>query len=330
MEKLLNTYKLSVIIPIYNVAKYIEKCVRSLFEQTLEDIQYIFVDDCTPDNSIEIIQRILNEYPKRINHVEIIKHTKNKGLSAARNSGLSKAVGEYVAHCDSDDWIKPTMYEELYTIAKKDDADVVYCDFEMVDSESSMKCEILPCSDDKIHFMQNYIISEWTSVVNLIAKTELYTKHQLHSPNGISMCEDFYLSFRLFYFADIIRKVEKPLYCYNRINESSITHKIGKKEQDDELFVNIDAVHFFEQRGEVDLYKRGLSWRILKSKQDLTLSPERHQEFLMIFPLSHKEILRCPYLNRKIKCMMWLLTHHLRPILLSILYIRRMLRRERF
>lgn len=98
--------KVSVIIPVYNVEKYIEHCARSLMEQTLMDIEYIFVDDCTPDHSMEILQRVLTDYPERLESIRIIHHTQNSGLATVRNTGLQIAQGEYIIHCDSDDWVE--------------------------------------------------------------------------------------------------------------------------------------------------------------------------------------------------------------------------------
>ncbi len=95
--------KVSVIIPVYGVEKYIERCTRSLFEQTLDDMEFIFVNDCTKDNSIAIIERIAEEYPLRKSQIHILNHQVNKGLPIARQTGLRVATGEYIAHCDSDD-----------------------------------------------------------------------------------------------------------------------------------------------------------------------------------------------------------------------------------
>lgn len=84
-------YSVSVIIPVYKVEKYIERCARSLFEQTLESIEFIFVDDCSPDQSIKILQSVLQEYPHRTPHTKIIRHERNRGLAAARNTGRACA-----------------------------------------------------------------------------------------------------------------------------------------------------------------------------------------------------------------------------------------------
>src|SRR5690606_34101887 len=107
-------YFISVVIPIYNVEKYIERCVRSLFEQTLQNVEYIFVDDSSLDRSVEIVKQILNEYVDRQSHVHFVEHPQNRGLPAARNSGVSKAKGDYIFHCDSDDWLEKDALYELY------------------------------------------------------------------------------------------------------------------------------------------------------------------------------------------------------------------------
>jgi glycosyltransferase involved in cell wall biosynthesis len=112
-------YKISVVVPVYNVAKYIERCVCSLMEQTLNDIEYIFVNDCTPDNSIEILKQTLKRYPHRKYDVKIIHHCHNQGPFETRNSGLVVATGEFISYCDSDDWVDVAMYESLYLKAKK-------------------------------------------------------------------------------------------------------------------------------------------------------------------------------------------------------------------
>ena len=95
--------KVSIIVPIYGVEHFIERCARSLFEQTLDGIEFIFVNDSTPDNSISILLRVLEDYPNRQNQVRIVQHEVNKGLPFARQTGIRLAKGEYIAHCDSDD-----------------------------------------------------------------------------------------------------------------------------------------------------------------------------------------------------------------------------------
>lgn len=107
----------SIIIPVYGVEKYIERCARSLFEQTMSDgIEFIFVDDATPDNSIEILLKIITEYPDRKGQIKIVTHHQNQGLAMARTTGIQHAKGEYIFHCDSDDWIERNALQNLVDV----------------------------------------------------------------------------------------------------------------------------------------------------------------------------------------------------------------------
>src|SRR5574344_1424030 len=108
--------KVSIIVPIYNVEKYLDRCMESLLNQTLKDIEIIMVDDGSPDNC----PKMCDEYAKRDKRVKVI-HKKNGGLGYARNSGLDIATGEYVAFVDSDDYVDVNMYETLYNFAKDND-----------------------------------------------------------------------------------------------------------------------------------------------------------------------------------------------------------------
>ena len=121
--------KVSVIITVFNCEKYIETCACSLFEQTLDNIEYVFVNDASTDNSITILNRIIRNYPTLERHTIIINIKRNRGVSNARQIGIGKATGEYIIHCDSDDWIDKNMYEQLYKKAKETDADIVGCNF---------------------------------------------------------------------------------------------------------------------------------------------------------------------------------------------------------
>ena len=117
--------KVSVIVPVYNVEKYIERCIKTLITQTLSDIEIIFVDDGSKDNSKKIIEKYLKLYPNKLKYL----YKENGGLSSARNYGIPYAKGEYIAFLDSDDYIEPTMYEEMYNTAQKEKSDMVECDF---------------------------------------------------------------------------------------------------------------------------------------------------------------------------------------------------------
>lgn len=322
--------KISIIVPIYNVEKYIERCCRSLFEQTLSDIEYIFVDDCSPDNSISIVRSVVEEYPNRIDQVHIIKHLSNKGLTSARNSGLSMATGTYIAHCDSDDYVDTQMYEKLYNAAIAiGGADIVTCDFNFVFPDRIQRYNNYMADANHDQTLINYIKASWNTLWCMIVKKDIYDDHQLKSPEDITYTEDFWLGVRLIYFAKKVTNVNEPLYFYNQENIISIMKSRNSKSINEERECYLQTIRFFEEQGVIDKFQEALSWRILKNKQDLVLDPASHALFLSIYPASHKHILSCPksFCNQKIKCMMWLLTHHLGFVTVTIDHLRSILKR---
>ncbi|WP_302285371.1 glycosyltransferase family 2 protein [Bacteroides clarus] len=114
-----NAIKVSIIVPVYNVEDYIERCILSIMKQTYQNIECIIVDDCTPDNSVKIIQTLLYKYNGTVSF-QLLRHANNKGLSASRNTGTKKATGDYIYYLDSDDELMPNCIEHLVNIAKTD------------------------------------------------------------------------------------------------------------------------------------------------------------------------------------------------------------------
>lgn len=123
---------ISVIIPVYGVEQYMERCARSLFGQTFQDIEFIFIDDCTPDRSMEVMQRVLEDYPNRKKQVRCYRMPHNSGQAKVRMQGISMATGEYVIHCDSDDEVAPDAYRKMYQKAVDENLDLVIGDYNRV------------------------------------------------------------------------------------------------------------------------------------------------------------------------------------------------------
>lgn len=318
--------KISIIVPVFNVRDYIERCACSLFEQTLKDLEYIFVDDASQDDSVEILKSCIERYPKRGAQVKILTHKSNHGPSAARNAGLAVAGGEYVAFCDSDDYVDRNMYEKLYDTAKQTNADLVYCDFYFKYKGDKVEKYHAVSAVDKDSLLRAYIGSGWTVLWNMIAKKNIYERYKLLLPDGLTYCEDFHLSLRLFYYSNVIVKVDTPLYYYNQENNSSIMRNRTHKQARDERVVYSEIIDFFRRESVLEEFQREMAWRVLKNKQDLVLNVKEHTDFMAIHPWSHEYIMSCPksFCNRKIKIMMWMLTHHFRFILLPILWFRRL------
>lgn len=212
--------KVSIIVPVYGVEKYIERCARSLFEQTLDDIEYLFIDDCTPDKSIDILKQVLEEYPQRKSQVIIHRMEQNSGQAAVRKWGMLNVTGEYVIHCDSDDWVDTDMYRAMYDKAISEEADVVVCDYASSDGTKHQVHK--GClHTDKEQFIRDMcsMQTSW-SACNKLVKTSL-----LHSgiiyPEG-NMGEDMALILQITLKAQKIAYVPKVLYYYYT-NPQSIT-----------------------------------------------------------------------------------------------------------
>lgn len=254
------TPKISVIIPVYGVEKYIERCARSLFEQTLEEIEYIFVDDCTLDNSISILDRVVSSYPNREKQVTILHHENNKGLAQARQTGLKVASGEYIAHCDSDDWVDKDLYEIAYNKAKADGLDVVVYEGERTNGQNgviiSSECSL---SIDKC-LMSMMHRKMWWSLCNKIIKREIYNNYILYPQDN--MGEDMCLTLQLMSYCNNVGYVNKKYYYYD--NSSSIMAEVGAEKQKAkycQLYRNISKVReLFSYRKLIGTYQKGITY----------------------------------------------------------------------
>ena len=218
--------KVSVIVPIYNVQRFIENCARSLFEQTLEEVEFIFVDDATPDKSMDILRLIVMQYPKRMQQIKILEHKNNQGLPAARNTGLKVARGEYIFHCDSDDYLSSNALESMYETAKKQDADIVWCDWYLSfkKSERYMK---QPYYDAPINALKGMLAGAMKyNVWNKLVRRNLYEQNSIYFPAGYGMGEDMTM-IHLFVYAKKVCYLPKAFYHYVRFNAEGFT-QIGR------------------------------------------------------------------------------------------------------
>ena len=193
-------------------------------EQTLDDVEFIFVDDCSPDDSIGVLKRVLAEYPSR--HVTVLTHETNRGLPAARNTGLAIATGEYVFHCDSDDYMEPGALFSMYQTAKANDADIVYSDWYLTypKKERYMRQPVVTTPAEALHEMLHGGM-KW-NVWNKLVRRSLYSNvnelHEIRFPEGYGMGEDMTM---LLLTASARRIIHVPMaaYHYVRQNENAFT-----------------------------------------------------------------------------------------------------------
>lgn len=212
--------KISVIVTIYGVEKYIERCARSLFEQTMtSDIEFIFVDDCSKDHSISKLANLINFYPLRKSQIKLISHSENKGLPQARLTGLNNAKGEYIWFVDSDDWVAAEACELFYEAAKKDQLDIVISDYNIWNGDIITKKHIK--LRDKEILSDTLLEYNNCSVWNKLIRHSLFDKYKVEFPVA-NMGEDLAIIGQLLMNDLKIGKIDIPLYNYF-INQDSIS-----------------------------------------------------------------------------------------------------------
>lgn len=291
--------KLSVIIPIYNTEKFIERCLRSLFEQTLDDIEYIFINDCTPDNSMAILETVLKEYPHRINQVKIINHEQNQGQAGARSSGMKAMTGEYMIHCDPDDWIELNMYELMINEIINTDSDVVICDYYRETETEQIVCNNRFDSRPEQILSSTSLFTLWCRCI----RTSLIKQHQIYPYIGINMWEDIGIVARLYYYTNKISYLNIPLYHYNKINNISISSDIWNKF--DDMYNCIEKLEKFYSERKIDVtnflnpLKLSLKLHFITKKND-------YFKFKYYYPEINRYILKTDKLSLMFKIVCYL------------------------
>lgn len=234
--------KISVIIPVYNVEKYIEECLESVSKQTFSDIEIICVDDCGQDNSIKIVE----EYQKKDNRIKIITHNKNKGLAASRNTGMAQASGDYISYIDSDDYIETNFLEELYKKAIETNADIVQSSI-IFYYEDNNNFAFYVLNKDMEDF--DIITQGKTDIYynagmcwNKLYKATLIKEHNITFPEGLYW-EDNPFVIRAAHFANDIQYTKNTNYIY-RQRKGSIVKLGNKKLHFDLLTTHIDMANF--------------------------------------------------------------------------------------
>lgn len=252
--------QVSVIIPVYKAEKYLEKCVRSVLNQTFHDLELVLVDDGSPDHSSAMCDRFAVED----NRVHVI-HQKNAGVAAARNAGLSVVCGEYVTFVDSDDFIEPDMYAAMMGIARKHDCDVVMCDCikEFGDHTEIYSHNIRPGYYDRKQLETEYFphllimpnveypptISNWLCLFRYDKDRESY----LHYEEGIRYSEDLLFGAQMMYKAQSFYYMKgRTFYHYNCANQQSTTHTFVTDKWYDYKMLHQRIREYFESCPEYD------------------------------------------------------------------------------
>lgn len=216
--------KVSIIVPIYNVEKFVERCVVSLMKQSYDNCEFVFVDDCSPDSSMEIVRTII-ENNSRKEQVKIVTYSANRGSSLARKSGLEAASGEYVCFVDADDWVEVDYVKDMVSVAICENADFVWSAYyENWENEQKMMFAKLRNNTSET-FINNMFYGKVWGVLwaRLMRKNIL---DDVEFPQE-SMSEDFYIITQYVYHVSKIAYNGKPAYHYFE-NPNSVMRKEGE------------------------------------------------------------------------------------------------------
>ncbi len=221
-----NEIDLSIIIPVYNVEKYVGECLQSLVDQTVDNYEIIIVNDGSEDRTLEICK----EFEEKYDFIKIISQ-EFKGPGAARNIGIRNSVGKYIGFVDSDDYVKKDMFKKLLDSAKKDDVDIVICNFMKYFEESK---KLIPFSlglDENIIYTNEELMEAYlSSKINSLAWNKIYKRYLFDDilfDEGIYY-EDIYPAYKLIEKSKSGKKINDYLYTY-RIRKNNITSKFDSK-----------------------------------------------------------------------------------------------------
>lgn len=244
----------SIIVPVYNVDKYIHKCIKSLLNQTLRNIEIILVNDGSTDES----GKICDEYSKIDNRIKVI-HKINEGLSSARNAGIDIANGEYLGFVDSDDWVDETMYEKLYNNAIKFNASIAQCNIlntytEYINIDNSREMVNIYSGMEVLEDLYNEKYVKTVVVWNKIYKRELF--NLLRFPKG-KLHEDEFITYKLLHKSEKIVDISNIMYFYRQRSGSIMSSEFNIK--------RFDIIDAWNEKKE---YFKNNNLNILVSKTD--------------------------------------------------------------
>ena len=307
---------ISVIIPMYGVENYIARCARSLFDQTHTDgVEFIFVDDASKDKSCRVLESVIDEYSYRQLNVKIIHHKHNKGLPAARNTGLSVACGEYIMHVDGDDFLEQDAIRLLYEAVKGDNIDVAWCDYYLT-FETKKKVIAQPSfekPEDAVRGMLRGTMKY--NVWNKLCRRSLYTDNEILFPEGRAMGEDLTM-IMVFLYAKSCRYVSKPLYNYVQ-NPNQMTAVYNEEKLESLRYNCLRLSQFIDEnfghidyRSEYSALKQLMKWPFL-----LDGRRSSYKRWKQWFPESNDYIWQTKGVNTRIKFVEWCAAKNLWPII---------------
>lgn len=286
---------LSVIIPIYNVSTYIERCAHSLMQQSMtEGIEFLFINDCTLDDSMLKLEKVICGYPHRRDQVRIIEMERNSGQAAVRTRGIKEARGEYIIHCDSDDWVEPVMYDSLIKKVIETDADIV-SSAAYVHRKDGVSIQKEPYEEVTGQtIMRNLWQTPCLSVAlwNKVVRRSIFMDNQIFPFEGINVGEDSGLMLRVFYHAKKIICLDNAFYHYDLTRETSISHRKKEERWQDAKRVITLVDEYYQKKTDYKDFLLGLSFLKFQFKTDFIFDKGNLREWKNTFPEVNHDILK--------------------------------------
>lgn len=221
MEK---NIKVSILVPVYNVEKYVGKCVESIFTQTYTNIEYVFVNDCTPDKSMEVINNYIEKYNIKKKCI-IINHEKNKGICASRNDCLDNATGDYFLFIDSDDYIDLDMVEKLVEAAQKENADISGCGYTEEYNDHSLDFPQKYTNDYKEMLKAITVLKLKGVMWKLLIRRSIVEENHIRFMPEKNMVDDYLFCCQVFYYSHRFSGVDKCMYHYIQYNPNNYSQR---------------------------------------------------------------------------------------------------------
>lgn len=220
--------KISILIPIYKVEKYIRRCAESIFRQTYLDLEIIFVDDASPDNSLSILKDTIQSFPSRSNQIRIITNARNKGLSYVRNISIKAATGEYVFFVDSDDYIEPNTIALMADNIGKTNADIIIGNYIVHEHKGSKKIRHQKFKNKRDAVLNILSLKSPHHVFNILIRRTLFFNHHIQALDGVNYGEDHQIMVQSIYHANKISFIDDYTYHYDFTNVNSYINSFYK------------------------------------------------------------------------------------------------------
>ena len=282
-----NDIKVSILVPFYKVENYVGKCVESLFRQTYKNIEYVFVNDCTPDRSMEIINEYIDKYGIR-DKCKIIEHETNKGISTSRNDCLDNATGDYILFIDSDDYIDLDMVESLVDTAKENDADISGCGYTEEYGNRSVDMQQVYTNDHNEMLKAITVLKIKGVMWKLLIRRSIVEDNKVRFIPDNTMVDDYLFCCQVFFYAKRFASVDRCMYHYIQFNPNNYS-KTTVFNVTSQAKAIIKTEEFYKENGVYDIVKNELLQRKFLAKLPLLLNKNCYdvKTWRQLFPESN-------------------------------------------